>query len=67
MLGSTAREQARNLLTERRRQLDRKRDFYHNVLEKKVKELRIESKELDELKGAIGKRQKRIDEMKEHL
>jgi hypothetical protein len=67
MLSLTAKEQARNLLNERRKQLERRKAFYNEILEKKIRQLKVESKELDELKGAIGKRQKRVDEMKENL
>lgn len=67
VLSDTSTEQARNLLSERRRQLERRRYFYQDVLQKKVKEMKVRSKELDSLTEAIGKRQKRIDEMKEHL
>lgn len=67
MLSLTAKEQARNLLKERKKQLDRKRDFYNQVLEKKIRQLKIESRELDDLKGAIGKRQKRLDEIRDNL
>ena len=67
MLSLTAKEQAKNLLNERRKQLERRKAFYNEILEKKIRQLKVESKELDELKGAIGKRQKRVDEMKENL
>jgi hypothetical protein len=36
MLSDTAKEQQRNLLTERKNQLDRKRDFFQEILSKKV-------------------------------
>ena len=67
MLNLTSKEQARHLLQERKRQLERRKYFYNEVLEKKIKQLKVESKELDELKGAIGKREKRVEEMKENL
>ena len=67
MLSLTAKEQAKNLLNERRKQLERRKAFYNEILEKKIRQLKVESKDLDELKGAIGKQQKRVDEMKENL
>lgn len=67
MLSLTAKEQARNLLNERRKQLSHRKDFYNEILEKKIRQLTVESKELDDLKGAIAKRQKRTDEIKDNL
>jgi len=37
------------------------------VLSQKVKQLKIESKALDELKGAMAKRERRVEEIKEYL
>jgi hypothetical protein len=54
-------------LTERKKQLDRKKEFLQEILSKKVAHLKVHSKEMDALQAAIGKRQRRIDEMKEHL
>ena len=37
MLSLTAKEQARNLLNERRKQLERRKAFYNEILEKKIR------------------------------
>jgi hypothetical protein len=67
MLGDTSKEMQKNLVGERRRELDKRKEFYKSILQKRVDQLRVESRELDELKGAIAKREKRVEEVKEYL
>jgi hypothetical protein len=37
MLSLTAKEQAKNLLNERKKQLERRKTFYNEILEKKIR------------------------------
>ncbi len=67
MLGATSKEMHKNLIGERRKYLEKRKQYYTGVLQSRVDTLRVESKALDELKAAVAKRQKRFDEVKEYL
>ena len=67
MLGDTSKEMQKNLIGQRRIQLEKRRAFYDSVLSKRVNQLKIESKALDDLKAAMAKREKRVDEVKDYL
>jgi hypothetical protein len=49
MLSDTAREQQNNLLSQRKMQLDKKKEFLQEILSKKVAQLKVHSKEIDAL------------------
>lgn len=67
MLGDTSKEMQKNLIGERRKELEKRKEFYKIILQKRVNQLKVESKDLDELKAAMAKRDKRVDEVKEYL